>query len=255
MYLNLHPTEREDWYYWGQEYAKTGAGCPPTHPSWFFYAGEDRAEALECWDAGFADYTIRTANGKPVDEPNPGDGLQEETVDNDTGMYVSGGVGDVNSTERGSGARFNAGKPKLEYIPMRVLLDIMAQETVGYEGKADLLAIGSAVAAFEEGDDKGAARALLLLTERFGVESTCAQFDFGAKKYAAWNWAKGMAWSIPLACIKRHWLKLRSGEQDDPESGVSHWGAIGDNLTMLVHFVRHYREGDDRPPAYIFGGK
>jgi hypothetical protein len=207
---------------------------------------------LEDW----ADHVIRTANGKPVDEPNQGDSSEFEgwplvrvEIGKDAAIQVVDGIGTV----RGTGSRLNAGKPKLEYVPMRVLLDIMAQETTGYEGKADLFAIGTAVAAFEEGDDREAARALLLLTERFGVESTCAQFDFGAKKYSAWNWAKGMAWSIPLACFKRHWLKLRSGEQDDPESGVSHWGAIGCNLTMLVHFVRHYREGDDRPPAYVFG--
>lgn len=163
-------------------------------------------------------------------------------------------VGDVTSNERGSGARFNAGKPKVDYIPMRVLLDAL----FGFKGisndKTLLLEVAGYIAAFEEGNDTAAAQALDLLFEKGFLKDTCDQFDFGAKKYAAWNWAKGMAWSVPLACMKRHWLKLVAGEATDEESGVSHCGAIGCNLVMLVHFVRHYREGDDRPPRTVFGG-
>lgn len=159
-------------------------------------------------------------------------------------------VGDINSDARGTGARFNAGKAKVEYIPMRVLLDV-------YKGRTteQLFCVAASVADFEEGDDLCAKEALSRLIQDGFLADTCAQFDFGAKKYKAWNWAKGMAWSIVLACIKRHWLALARGEENDPESGVSHWGAIGCNLVMLVHFAEFYKEGDDRPPATVFGGE
>ena len=174
--------------------------------------------------------------------------------DPNAGMYAdltpSGNVGDVNSTARGSGARFIAGKPKLEYIPMDVL-----RRVVNPGCGTDLYMVALQVASFERRDSNhAAALALAHVPEEHRWASTAAQFDFGAKKYAPFNWAKGMAWSIPLACIKRHWLALARGEEVDPESGVSHWGAIGCNLVMLVHFEAFYHEGDDRPPASVFGG-
>jgi len=62
-----------------------------------------------------------------------------------------GGVGDVNSTKSGSGARYNSNKPDLSLIPICTL------------------------------------------------EDEARVWMYGKQKYAAWNWAKGMEWSIPLA--------------------------------------------------------
>lgn len=39
------------------------------------------------------------------------------------GLPYPGGVGDVNSTEKGSGARYNANKPDLSLIPLVTLYD------------------------------------------------------------------------------------------------------------------------------------
>lgn len=203
----------------------------------------------------WADYAIRSANGAPLDKPNPGLPAQEEP-DPNAGMYAdalpSGNVGDVNSTARGTGARFSAGKPKLEYIPMQVLLDVTP---IGDPiTRADLERVGACVASFESQLDTTAVnRAFGHIPDLYRIAETCAVFDYGAKKYAAWNWAKGMPWSVVLACFKRHWLALARGEAKDPESGRSHWGHIGCNLVMLSHFVRYYPEGDDRPPAAMFG--
>jgi len=70
---------------------------------------------------------------------------------------------------------------------------------------------------------------------------------YGRRKYAGWNWAKGMAWSIPLECAVRHILALLVGEEIDPESGLSHRGHAQCNIIMLITFLETYPEGDDRP--------
>ena len=40
-----------------------------------------------------------------------------------TGSAPVGGIGDITSTAKGSGARYNSGKPPLELIPLRLLAD------------------------------------------------------------------------------------------------------------------------------------
>jgi hypothetical protein len=171
-------------------------------------------------------------------------------------------VGSINSRERGSGARFNDGKAKVEYVPARVLADFYAWRWMKDDGedptaieRAIAIEVLYAVAEFEEGDDDALLEALQKLEgcATFDIwQGAGAQFDFGAGKYVMWNWARGMQWSVPLACIKRHLTKVLRCESIDEESGVHHFGAVACNLVMLIHFVVHYREGDDRPPPECF---
>jgi len=109
-------------------------------------------------------------------------------------------VGDVNSQERGSGARYNSGKADFSLIPLCTLED---------EAKV---------------------------------------WEYGAKKYAAHNWMKGMPWSVPFACAMRHMAAWQKGEENDPESGLPHLAHAMCNLRMLTLFSKTYIEGDDRPP-------
>ena len=113
------------------------------------------------------------------------------------------GVGDVTSSVKGSGARYNAGKADLSLIPMSTLED---------EAKV---------------------------------------WMYGKQKYAAWNWAKGMSWSIPLACALRHISKWQAGEDLDEESGLPHLAHAMCNLRMLTLYSKTYIEGDDRPPKEL----
>jgi hypothetical protein len=92
---------------------------------------------------------------------------------------------------------------------------------------------------------------LMHVFETVGVEAwqDCARvFDYGKAKYAAWNWAKGMAWSVPLACAARHLIAILNGEETDKESGLPHRGHVMCNLVMLMTFEQTYKEGDDRAP-------
>lgn len=159
-------------------------------------------------------------------------------------------IGDINSTERGSGARYNNGKIPYELIPVRILADSYSR----FHNNADskILTALLFIAVWQEGGSIDALHeaAAILDGDSFGNAAwdECAQvFEYGKKKYAEWNWLKGMPWSVPLACAVRHLLKMAKGEMIDPESGLPHRGHVLCNLAMLIMYARVYPEGDDRP--------
>lgn len=71
----------------------------------------------------------------------------------------------------------------------------------------------------------------------------------------AWNWAKGMNWSIPVACALRHADAYYVGNEElDPESGLPHIGHILCNTTMLLYYLTNYEEGNDLPYKVLVKG-
>ena len=77
-------------------------------------------------------------------------------------------------------------------------------------------------------------------------------FMGGKLKYASWNWAKGMPWSVPFDCLMRHMFKwFYFGEETDPESGEHILDSAICNLLMLRHYVEAFKEGDNRPNTDI----
>jgi hypothetical protein len=164
----------------------------------------------------------------------------------------SGGIGDVTSNERGSGARFNGGKPNLSLIPLRMIADSMRDPLAApNEVLPTSLAVLYAVGEFQETGDR---RALQEAIRRcaWNWEDAARVFEYGQRKYAPWNWAKGMAWSVPIACIARHAVMSLRGQQVDPESGYVHEGHILCNLVMLALYVDTYPEGNDLPAPELF---
>lgn len=162
-------------------------------------------------------------------------------------------IGDVNSNERGSGARYNDGKARMEFIPAGVLYDYYEDRSGESHEKCVALQVMRQLDLLEQGDESAIVGALDFLGDH-RWKGAGDQFEFGAKKYSAWNWAKGMHWSVPIACCKRHLVKVLEGENTDEESGVHHFGAVACNLIMLLHFKRHYRVGRDLPPETCFEG-
>lgn len=76
-------------------------------------------------------------------------------------------------------------------------------------------------------------------------------FMGGKLKYAEWNWAKGMRWSVCLDCVFRHLFKWwYCGEDIDPESGEHHLDHVLCNVFMLRHYALTYKDGDDRPEEF-----
>lgn len=165
-------------------------------------------------------------------------------------------IGDINSTARGSGARFNDGKAPVELYPIRMLAE-WADATRGIgprSGPAVEQAIWLlyALATFQERVHEEPRAGLEIALRQLKSEDILAGarvFGYGRKKYAAWNWAKGMPWSVPLACAVRHLLRIIDGEDLDAESGEPHIGHVTCNVTMLWAYADTFREGDDRPAA------
>lgn len=127
------------------------------------------------------------------------DHYNESVKSGNTLHLKKAGIGDVNSQEKGSGARFNNGKLDFSLIPLCTL------------------------------------------------EDEVRVWEYGKAKYAAFNWTKGMPWSIPFACMMRHMAAWQRGEANDLESGLPHLAHAMCNLRMLTLYATNYTEGDDRP--------
>ena len=159
------------------------------------------------------------------------------------------GIGDLNSTDKGSGARFNADKPDFSLVPLHILSHTMISAS---DGDQDVVTAGEVIGLlgdYQERSDEGVGplfKAMALLTYA-GWEECARVFMYGKDKYAAWNWAKGMAWSVPLACAVRHLLAMADGEMVDPESGLPHRGHVFCNLVMLITYADSFREGNNLP--------
>jgi hypothetical protein len=154
-------------------------------------------------------------------------------------------VGNVNSQERGAGARYNDGKVPLELIPAWILalFDYGTLDRVSARGLIEMLG------RWQQG--KLEARGIVMSLSLQDAHDAALVFGYGAQKYAAWNWIKGMPWSVPLGCALRHAFAILRGEQLDPESGLPHRGHLACNLVMLAQFERTYPEGDDRPIKWL----
>lgn len=168
------------------------------------------------------------------------------------------GIGDVTSTEKGSGARYNAGKTPFELVPLH-LIAASYIDLPGYDSPEQTAAVEAldALGAFQisRGNYDASFEALYRVFEKLGFDgwAECAQvFDYGRRKYAEWNWAKGMQWSVVIGCAARHLKAMIDGEQIDidkpgaPGSQLPHRGHVFCNVVMLLIFMDTFEEGDDR---------
>lgn len=78
---------------------------------------------------------------------------------------------------------------------------------------------------------------------------------FGAKKYEAWNWAKGISYTRVLGASLRHLLAYMSGEDKDPETGLSHIAHLACNCMFILHYEKFRTEFDDRQKEYYESSK
>jgi hypothetical protein len=153
-------------------------------------------------------------------------------------------VGDINSKASGTAARANGKKSSMDLVPVSFWLNQWkASENMNIE-IWDML---EALDAWQTGNDS-------YLLEWLGETQDIAQaipvLEFGAKKYKAWNWAKGMNYSVSLGSLLRHTQAILQDEMLDPESGQDHWSHILCNIMFLCYHTAHFPELDDRPPTY-----
>lgn len=69
---------------------------------------------------------------------------------------------------------------------------------------------------------------------------------FGQKKYGRANWANGIEASRLLSAALRHLQQFNSGEDLDPESGLSHVSHAMCNLAFLTWMLQNRPELDNR---------
>jgi hypothetical protein len=83
-----------------------------------------------------------------------------------------------------------------------------------------------------------------------GLQAYSRVAEFGAKKYAPWNWAKGLPRMQIAASLIRHLWAYMRGEDNDAESGLSHADHVLWNAVALVY---HHDRGmeDDRRPMQV----
>ena len=78
------------------------------------------------------------------------------------------------------------------------------------------------------------------------LEATALVLGFGAKKYSARNWEKGMHWSRPFGALMRHMWAWWRGEACDPETGYSHLWHSCACIMFLVAYEQRGVGTDDR---------
>lgn len=79
-----------------------------------------------------------------------------------------------------------------------------------------------------------------------GIEGIGRAMTFGSKKYADHNWAKGFDYSRLCGSAMRHLLAWMSGQDKDPESGLSHLDHLGACVVMLIAHETEGLGSDDR---------
>jgi hypothetical protein len=80
------------------------------------------------------------------------------------------------------------------------------------------------------------------------IEEVVKVLQFGAKKYAPRNWEKGIVFSRLYGAIRRHGVAWFKGEDNDPETGISHLAHLAtEALFALAFAIRKTKNVDDRP--------
>jgi hypothetical protein len=77
--------------------------------------------------------------------------------------------------------------------------------------------------------------------------------EFGANKYAPWNWSKGLSRVQLLGSLLRHTFAYLRGEEVDRDSGLLHTDHILWNAAALVHNVHwHLEDGRRAEPMRAY---
>lgn len=78
------------------------------------------------------------------------------------------------------------------------------------------------------------------------LEPMVAVLMFGAEKYSPNNWKNGLSWNDTCESLHRHLTVFMEGEDNDPESKLSHVGHILCNAMFLSYMFLFRKDLDDR---------
>jgi len=85
------------------------------------------------------------------------------------------------------------------------------------------------------------------LLDPIALEGLAQVLQFGAKKYASWNWAKGIPYTRLIAALLRHTFAILRGEFIDAESGLPHINHVGCCWMFLSHHMTVRPDMNDLP--------
>lgn len=79
-------------------------------------------------------------------------------------------------------------------------------------------------------------------------EAVANALQQGAERYGAWNWRENQVTVMTyLGAIRRHLNAFLDGEDEAPDSGISHLGHIGASCAILLDAKKQGTLVDDRP--------
>lgn len=84
------------------------------------------------------------------------------------------------------------------------------------------------------------------LLDAEALEELAQVLTFGAQKYSAENWRKGISFRRLLAAALRHIFAIMRGEDRDPETGLKHAAHAMCCMMFLIWMMNHRRDMDDR---------
>lgn len=86
------------------------------------------------------------------------------------------------------------------------------------------------------------------LVPALALDGVVTVLTYGANKYQDRNWEKGIKWGRVFAAAMRHMWAWWRGEENDPESGISHLSHAACNIFFLIHYEKmKMGDWDDRP--------
>lgn len=95
----------------------------------------------------------------------------------------------------------------------------------------------------------------LELLSSIWIEGVGRVLQYGAKKYEAHNWRKGISTSRLLGASLRHIFAYLRGENQDPETGLSHLLHASCGLMFAYELSRTQPNLDDRYKVEISEGE
>ena len=126
-----------------------------------------------------------------------------------------------------TGMKFDTGKPMMDLLPPRATLLVI--ESASFPQKKVLNFL---YRFWESGKEEFLEHAIIELSSMCNdnyqccvntLEGVAEVLTFGADKYDAHNWTKGIKLSRNFAATVRHLCKVAGGEDIDPESGLHHY--------------------------------
>lgn len=94
----------------------------------------------------------------------------------------------------------------------------------------------------------GAQKTQLQLIPPPALTAEAKAFEEGARKYGAYNWReKNVSSSVYQGATLRHILAWYDGEDNNPETGVSHLAHARACLGILLDAMANNKLNDDRP--------